>query len=414
MLEIHRATLGNGLRVVVHPDRNTAMVALDILYNAGARDESPSRTGMAHLFEHLMFGGSANVPDFDSAVEHAGGVNNAWTSNDFTNFYTIVPAVNVETAFWVESDRMLAPILTGRVLEVQKDVVVEEFKQTCLNAPYGDLMHHLRGLAYTVHPYRYPTLGLTPDHVASVTDSDVTSFFESHYSPDNAVLAVSGNITPDRAFDLAQRYFGDIPRCRIAPRLYSQEPPVTEARRKVVSGAVPHTKIVMAFPMAAHGAPGYIEADVITDILANGQASRLVRDVVMAGDVISAADASIIGSYEPGLLLVSANLRDNNADAIERAELLIWDQIDRLVSDKASVSELKRCTARFASLNAFGQMSYVACAEEIAQAEMQGADINARVDNYRSVTPEQIRDCAAEILRRDRCSTLIYTPSGDE
>ena len=166
--------------------------------------------------------------------------------------------------------------------------------------------------------------------------------------------------------------------------------------------------------MAAHGAPGYIEADVITDILANGQASRLVRDVVMAGDVISAADASIIGSDEPGLLLVSANLRDNNADAIERAELLIWDQIDRLVSDKASVSELKRCTARFASLNAFGQMSYVACAEEIAQAEMQGADINARVDNYRSVTPEQIRDCAAEILRRDRCSTLIYTPSGDE
>lgn len=414
MLELYRATLGNGLRVVVHPDRNTAMVALDILYNAGARDESPSRTGMAHLFEHLMFGGSANVPDFDGAVEHAGGVNNAWTSNDFTNFYTIVPAVNVETAFWVESDRMLAPILTGRVLEVQRDVVVEEFKQTCLNAPYGDLMHHLRSLAYTVHPYRYPTLGITPDHVASVTDGDVTSYFESHYSPDNAVLAVSGNIAPDRAIDLAQRYFGDIPRRELAPRLYSPEPMVTEARRKVVSGAVPHTKIVMAFPMAAHGAPGYIEADIITDILANGQASRLVRDVVMAGDVISAADASIIGSDEPGLLLVSANLREDNAGAIERAEKLIWDQLDRLVADEASESELKRCTARFASLNAFGQMSYVACAEEIAQAEMQNDDINARVDNYRSVTPGRIRDCAAEILRRDRCSTLIYTPSGDE
>lgn len=410
MLEIYRATLSNGLRVVVHPDRNTAMVALDILYNVGARDENPSRTGMAHLFEHLMFGGSKNVPDFDGAVENAGGVNNAWTSNDFTNFYTIVPAVNVETAFWVESDRMLAPVLTGRVLEVQRDVVIEEFKQTCLNAPYGDLMHHLRALAYTSHPYRYPTIGISPDHVASVSDSDVTAFFDSHYSPDNAVLAISGNIEPNKAFELSERYFGSIPKRHVAPRLYGPEPAVTEERRKIVTGNVPYPKIVIAFPMMAHGEPGYEAADIITDILANGQASRLVKDVVMKGEAVSAADASILGSDEPGLLLVSANVKDDKTDTLTAAETLLWEQLERIATDLPDESELRRCKARFASMQAFGWMSYMACGEELAQAEIQGEDINTRMERYQSVTAGQVRDVAAEILQREKSSTLLYLP----
>ncbi len=411
MLELYRATLSNGLRVVVHPDRNTAMVALDILYNVGARDENPQLTGMAHLFEHLMFGGSENVPDFDGAVENAGGINNAWTSNDFTNFYTVVPAVNVETAFWVESDRMLAPRLTGKVLEIQRSVVIEEFNQTCLNLPYGDLMHHLRSLAYTTHPYRYPTLGLSPDHVASVSDIDVRTFFDTHYSPSNAVLSVSGNIDPERAFSLAEKYFGTIPARKISQRSYLPEPPLTEARRKIVSGNVPYTKIVMAFPMAAHGSKGYIEADVISDILANGQAARLTKDVVMKGDIITAADASILGSDEPGLLLVSANLRDNSPQSISRAEQLLWEQLDRIATERAGESELKRCTARFASYQAFSQMSYLACAEEIAQAEMQSEDINSRVEQYRAVTADRLRDCASELFDRNRSVTLIYSPA---
>lgn len=410
MLEVYRTKLSNGLRVVVHPDRNTAMVALDILYNVGARNENSDRTGMAHLFEHLMFGGSANVPDFDKAVENAGGINNAWTSNDFTNFYTVVPAVNAETAFWVESDRMISPLLTGKVLEVQRSVVIEEFNQTCLNTPYGDLMHHLRSLAYTTHPYRYPTLGISPDHIASVTDSDVRAFFDSHYSPANAVISISGNIDVDHAFTLAEKYFGSIPGRDIARVDYSPEPIQTAPRRKEVVGNVPHTKIVMAFPMAAFESPGYFEADIISDLLANGQASRLVKDVVMKGDVITAADASILGSDEPGLLLVSADLRDNSAAAVERAEYLLREQLDKIATDAPDEKELRRCTSRFSSLQAFGQMSYLACAEELAQAEMQGSDLNSRVERYRSVTPEDVLSTASEILKPDRCSTLVYSP----
>lgn len=410
MIEIFRHTLSNGLRVAVHPDRNTAMVDLDVMYNVGARDENPQRTGMAHLFEHLMFSGSANVPSFDVAVENAGGVNNAWTSNDFTNFYTIVPAVNAETAFWVESDRMLAPALTGRPLEVQRGVVIEEFKQTCLNKPYGDFQHHLRSLAYTSHPYRYPTLGLTPDHIAAVTDEDVTDFFQAHYSPGNAVIAVTGNIDPDRAFTLAERYFGDIPARAIAPRLYGPEPPVTEPRRKRVSGRVPHTFITLAFPMGAFGEPDYLPADVITDILAGGQSSRLTRDVVMAGDVISAADASILGSDEPGLLMVSAILKGDADEDIARAEMLLWQQLDRIRDSLVSDQEIERHGKRFASLLSFNLMNYSAVAEEMAQAEIQNEDINGRIDRYRSVTPQLVRDSADAIFSRDRSITLIYSP----
>lgn len=411
MIETYRHTLGNGLRVVVHPDRNTVMVALDIIYNVGSRDERPDRTGMAHLFEHLMFGGSANVQDFDREVERAGGTDNAWTSTDFTNFYTVVPAVNAETAFWVESDRMLAPKLAGHPLEIQRQVVIEEFKQVCLNTPYGDLMHHLRPLVYTTHPYRWPTLGITPDHVAAATETDVTTFFNTHYAPDNAVLVVSGNIAPDRAFALAERWFGDIPARDIATRSYQAEPEQTGARRIEVSDNVPATLIQIAFPMAAYGQPGYVEADIITDILANGQASRLIRDVVAKGDVITRADASITGSDEAGMLMVSAYINDNSAAATKRAERLIREQLDRLMDTEVAADELGRCTARFASTIAFGQMSYLGCATELAQAEIQGEDINTRVDRYRAVTPAMVRDTAVRLLRHDRSNTVIYRPA---
>lgn len=410
MTEAYRHTLSNGLRVVVHPDRNTAMVDLDIIYNVGARDEHPSRTGMAHLFEHLMFGSSAHVPSFDSAVENAGGLNNAWTSNDFTNFYTVVPAVNAETAFWVESDRMLAPHLTGNALEVQREVVIEEFKQTCLNKPYGDRAHHLRALAYTSHPYRYPTLGLTPDHVASVTEDDVTRFFNEHYAPNNAVMAVTGNIEPDKAFMLAERYFGDIPPRDVAPRSYRPEPPVTSARRRQVTGSVPHTLLTIAFPMGAFGAPDYMVADVITDVLASGQSSRLMRDVVMKGDVISAADASILGSDEPGLLMVTAILKGSSDKDISRAEELIWNQLDKISASGASSDELVRCYRRNASLTAFNRLSYVALAEELAIGELQGENIDTRLDRYKAVTGDSIRDVASALLRRERSITLVYSP----
>ena len=211
MIETTRFELGNGLRFVHNYDGNTAMVAVNVLYNVGARDERGDLTGLAHLFEHLMFGGSVNIPDFDGAIERAGGKNNAWTSNDFTNFYDILPAQNAETAFWLESDRMLSPSFADRTLEVQRSVVTEEFKQQCLNRPYGDLSHHLRKLVYTAHPYSWPVIGKTPEHIARVTPQDTREFFFSHYAPNNAVVAVSGNITAEETRRLAEKWFGDIP-----------------------------------------------------------------------------------------------------------------------------------------------------------------------------------------------------------
>ncbi|MCM1028577.1 MAG: insulinase family protein [Alloprevotella sp.] len=412
MTEIHRATLANGLKVLVHPDRNTSMVVLDTLYNVGSRDESPIHTGMAHLFEHLMFGGSANVPDFDRAVEHAGGINNAWTSEDFTNFYTVMPAQNVETAFWVESDRMLAPNLDAHSLDIQRKVVIEEFKQTCLNTPYGDVRHHLLALAYRSHPYRWPTLGISPDHVAAATEEDVRAFFNSHYAPNNAILSISGNIEPSRAFDLAEKYYGDIQKRAIAPRTYLPEPPVTEPRRLTVHGDVPHTAIVIAFHMAPVTSPDYVVTDIISDILANGQSSRLITEVVIPDNVVSSAAASISGNQETGLLLVQAILKESTPQAVTQAEELIWQQLHRLAQEEPDPMELKRCTARYAANIAFDQMKYKSIAEEIAIAELNGIDIDSRIDRYRAVSPARIRQVASSILRPEKSITLIYAPNG--
>lgn len=250
-----RFTLPNGLRVVHEQDSATAMVALDVLYNVGARDEHPDHTGMAHLFEHLMFGGSVNIADFDGAIEQAGGRNNAWTNQDYTNFYDIVPAQNAETAFWLESDRMLSLAFSDKALEVQRNVVMEEFKQVCLNQPYGDLGHHMSALAYKVHPYRTPVIGKELGHIESVTQEQVREFFRTHYAPNNAVLAVTGNITLDETRRLAEKWFGPIPRRMVAPRRYAPEPEQTEARRMVVTGNVPQTLVVISYPMPSCANP---------------------------------------------------------------------------------------------------------------------------------------------------------------
>ncbi|MBO4944708.1 MAG: insulinase family protein [Muribaculaceae bacterium] len=403
-------TLPNGLRVVWHPVESVSMAAVNIIYNVGARDEHPDRTGLAHLFEHLMFGGSANVPDFDAAVEHASGVNNAWTSNDFTNFYDILPAVNLETAFWVESDRMLSPALSDRAIDVQRSVVIEEFKQVCLNQPFGDLAHHLRSLLYTTHPYRYPTLGITPDHVAAVSAEDVREFFRTHYAPNNAVLVVSGNVGEDRVMQLAEKYFADIPRRDIAPRLYAPEPEITAPRYKEVSGNVPHVSLTVAFPMAAYMQPGYMECDKLSDVLANGRSARLLQDVVMKGDVITQADASIAGSDEAGFFMVNARLSENTDSAIERARMLIREQLDRLADSCVTELELARCNGRYESTFAFGNMGYAECATNLASAVMQNQDINTQVDRYRVVTAESMRQTAQSVFDRNRECTLVYRP----
>lgn len=408
MIEVNRFTLPNGLRVIHNQDSATAMVALNILYNVGSRDENPESTGMAHLFEHLMFGGSCNIPDFDKALEKAGGTNNAWTNCDFTNFYDIVPAHNAETAFWLESDRMNALAFSEKSLEVQRQVVCEEFKQVCLNQPYGDLFHHLYALAYTVHPYRFPVIGKELSHIEKVTMDDVKEFFYRHYAPNNAVLAVTGNISFEDTRRLSEKWFGGIPMREIADRTYRQEPLQDAPRREEMSGRVPQTVIYKAYHMPGYSDTMYPACDVITDLLSAGQSSRFYRRLLMGTDLFTRVDASVTGTEEPGLLLLSAHLREG-VDSAE-AEHALTEGARSLISEPPAEYELQRALNRFESNHTFGCMNYVNLASVLAQGEMRGQDVNNIVPRQRTVTPQIISDTAVAILVPDNSSTLIYSP----
>ncbi|MBQ9072845.1 MAG: insulinase family protein [Muribaculaceae bacterium] len=410
MIEANRFSLPNGLRIVHNYDSGTAMVALNISYNVGARDEHCEMTGLAHLFEHLMFGGSANIPEFDTAIENAGGWNNAWTSNDYTNFYDVIPAHNAETAFWLESDRMLSLAFSEKSLETQRHVVIEEFKEVCLNKPYGDMAHHLRSLIFTQHPYRYPTIGKEFSHIEKVSQQDIREFFYSHYAPNNAVLAVSGNITLEETQRLAEKWFGDIPQREIAPRMYEAEPEQHEHRRKTVYGKVPQTVIIKAYRMPGYFSPDYIPCDIITDLLASGRSSRFYRNLLMNTDMFTEADASISGSDEPGYLMLTARLRDNNEAAIANAEKALETEALSLANGSLSEYELTRTINRYESNNTFGTINFLAKAQALAMSEMHNEDINDTVPRYRSVTTDVIARVATDIFTPDRCSTLIYRP----
>lgn len=427
MIDFNRFTLSNGLRVIHNYDPTTAMVAVNVLYNVGSRDEDPSMTGLAHLFEHLMFGGSVNIPDFDAEIERAGGMNNAWTSNDFTNFYDVAPARNFETLLWLESDRMLGLAFSEKSLEVQRNVVIEEFKQTHLNRPYGDLFHKLRSLVYRTHPYSIPTIGKEPAHIEKVTRDDVREFFYSHYAPNNAVLAISGNVTPDQVRRGVERWFDSIPRRDIKPRTYQPEPLPEAPRELEVRGHVPQTCVVVAYPMPGYGQPGYIECDLITDILASGRSSRFYRRLLLGGDLFTSADASIIGSEEPGMLMLKGHLEDpSEATARKAVERLMSEafelcyqasRLDRLSYNLTEARpggvtpyEVERAINRFASDFTFSSLSYLQRAQALAMAEMHGEDINEIVPAYRRVTTAMIATTARRVIDPAHACTLIYRP----
>ena len=410
MIEYNTFTLPNGLRIVHNYDSATAMVALNVMYDVGARDENSELTGLAHLFEHLMFGGSVNIPDFDGAIENAGGMNNAWTSNDYTNFYDIVPAHNAETAFWVESDRMLALAFSDKALEVQRHVVIEEFKQTCLNRPYGDMSHHLRAMLYKVHPYRYPVIGKEISHIEKVTQDDVREFFYSHYAPNNAVLSVSGSITFEETIRLAEKWFGPIPRREISPRNYLSEPVQTEERWTEASGNVPQVAVVRAFKMPAYGEKNYIECDIITDLLASGRSSRFYRNLLMKTGLFTEVDASIIGSDEPGFMMFNAKLTGEDDASVEKSIEAMMGEAQKLIEGDVSEYELTRTINRFESNFLFSSMGFMAKAQSLANHEMHGEDINGIVERYRSVTTDDIARVAREIFNPQHTSTLVYRP----
>lgn len=408
MIEASTFTLSNGLRVVHHRDEATAMVALNVLYGVGARDELPELTGMAHLFEHLMFGGSINIPDFDKALENSGGTNNAWTSDDYTNFYDIVPAHNVETAFWLESDRMEGLAFTQKSLDVQKDVVCEEFKQVCLNQPYGDLMHHLDALAFTRHPYGTPVIGKELDHIQRVTLDNVRDFFYSHYAPNNAVLAVTGNISLERTRELAEKWFGPVERRPIAPCNYCTEPKQTEARVKTVYGRVPQTMIVKAYHMPGYNDRLYPACDIITDLLAVGRASRFYRNLMLGSDKFTQADASITGTDDPGLLMLKG-LLSPEAD-VDAALSELVAQAKSVITETPSAYELQRTLNRFESTYIFGNIGYASLAANLAMAEMHGTTLHAQLERYRQLTLGDIVEAAETVFRESNSVTVVYSP----
>lgn len=409
-MQVNRFTLPNGLRVVHSPDTVTAMVAVDVLYDVGARDEHPELTGMAHLFEHLMFGGSENVPDFDGALSAAGGMSNAWTSSDVTNFYDVLPAVNLETALWLESDRMLRLAFSDKALEVQRHVVIEEFKQVCLNRPYGDLDHALRAMAYKRHPYRYPVIGKEFSHIEKVTQDDVRNWFYSHYAPNNAVLAICGNVSFDEVKRLVTKWFGGIERRDIAPRMLPAEPLPTAPRTHEMSGKVPQTAMVMAYPMAAYGHRRYFEADIISDVLANGRSSRFYRELQLGTDLFTEIDASIQGTDDAGLFLINAKLRDNTPQAEALAVEAITERLDKLGREAVTQRELSRCINRLESNRTFSLLNYLTVAQTLAQAELRGEDPNDFMKPYLAITPDSLRDASRELFNPERRMTLTYRP----
>ncbi len=408
MINVNRYLLSNGLRVIHEEDRTTQMVALNILYNVGARDEHPDHTGFAHLFEHLMFGGSLHIPDYDTPIQIAGGENNAWTNNDLTNFYLTLPKQNIETGFWLESDRMLSLSFNPNSLDVQRQVVIEEFKQRCLNQPYGDAGHLMRAMAYKVHPYQWPTIGKKIDHIAQATMSEVKDFFFRFYAPNNAILVVTGNISFDETKALAEKWFGPIERRNVPERHLPQEPQQTEERRQAVERDVPADTLYMAFHKCDRKHPDYYAFDALSDILSNGKSSRLAQHLVRERRIFNSVDAYISGSIDAGLFTIFG--KPAKGISLEEAEKAVWEELATLQEEQITEDELEKVKNRYESNQIFSNMNYLTVATNLAYAELIGKaeDINVDVANYRKVSTQQLQRIAQTTFQHSNCSTLYY------
>ena len=413
MININRKILDNGLRIVHSEDKSTRMVAINVLYDVGARDEHPEHTGFAHLFEHLMFGGSIHIPDYDTHVQNAGGENNAWTNNDITNYYITLPKQNVETGFWLESDRMLSLDFSEKSLEVQRHVVIEEFKQRNLNQPYGDVGHLVRGLAYQTHPYQWPTIGKEPAHIENATLDEVKDFFFRFYAPNNAILSVTGNISFEDTVALAEKWFGPIPRRDVRPRNLPKELQQTEERRLVVERNVPVDALYMAFHKCDRKHSDYHTFDLMSDILCNGRSSRLIQHLVQQKQVFSSIDAYISGSIDEGLIQIGG--KPAPGVSLEEAEAAVWQELEAMKTERIDETELEKVKNRYESEQIFSNINYLNVATNLAFFELigQAEDINHEVEKYRAVTAEHIMEVSKQTFVKENCSVLYYKAKND-
>ena len=408
MIQFERFTLPNGLRVIVHQDLATPMVVMNIMYDVGARDEDENRTGFAHLFEHLMFGGSVNIPSYDEPLQMAGGENNAYTTNDLTNYYLQLPAENLETAFWLESDRMLSLAFDEKSLEVQRKVVVEEFKEHYLSKPYGDVWHRMRELCYKTHPYRWMTIGKDISHIEKAQLADVKNFFSRHYCPINAVMVLAGNITVDKARELAERWFGDIPPGKKYSRNLPHEPEQNEERRSVVNARVPLDAFYKCWHISHRLDRRYYIADLITEILSGGGSSRLYQSLVKEKKLFSNIECHHFGSTDEGLLAIEGKLVRgvNIEDAESSVEEVLQGLKDRLVEE----SELQKVKNKTESMIAFEDMSVMNRANSLAYYEILGdaAMMNEELEKYAAITTEDILEESRRIFKKENSNTIWY------
>lgn len=407
-MKINRATLENGLRVVHCCDSASQMVYVNLLYAVGAKNEDYEHTGLAHLLEHLMFEGTKEIPSFDEPLERAGGENNAYTNNDVTNYYISLPKQNAELAFWMESDRMRNILLNAGKVNVQRQVVMEEFKQGDLNRPYGDVSSIMRAMVFKKHPYRWSTIGRDLSHIAKMPLSLIRKFYDNYYAPDNAVLAVVGDVSFEQVMEWSAKWFGPIPAKGFCGSQLPVEPRQTRQRRKTVCRAVPENAIYMAFHMGGRNDEDYYPCDVISDILSNGYSGRLLTRLVKETGLFSKIDAFISGSEHPGVFWIYSRVAQGVS--LEKAETALWEQLDELKKTIVADEELEKVKNRFESEFCFRNMNGETLANNLALAEMRGNALLhlAEVDKYRAVTAEQVRTTARQLFRRGNSSVLYY------
>ena len=408
MINFTEFTLANGLRCIVHEDHTTPMAVLDVLYNVGSRDEDPDRTGFAHLFEHLMFSGSVNIPSYDEPLQLVGGENNAFTSPDITNYYLTLPAANLETGFWLESDRMLNLAFSENGLEVQRKVVVEEFKQNYLNQPYGDLWLRLRPLAYQQHPYRWATIGKEISHIENATMPQVRDFFAKHYAPQNAVLVVAGAVTEAEVKRLAEKWFGPIPGGTRYERRLPAEPRQQAARFLELTADVPLSAFYRVYHMPGRAEAGYYATDLLSDVLGHGKSSRLYQRLVKDNPLFNSISASVTGSLEPGLLVVSGKL--NTGVTLEEADAAVEAVVAELREQLVPAAELDKVKNQAEAGIVFGEIELLNRAINLAYSKIIGDAnlVNEESARVRAVTPEAVLEAARHVLRPENGSTLYY------
>jgi zinc protease len=408
MIHFEEFTLDNGLRVIVHEDPTVEIAVLNILYDVGSRDEHPDKTGFAHLFEHLMFGGSANIPSYDEPLQKVGGENNAFTNTDITNYYLTVPAANIETGFWLESDRMLSLSFDPNVLEVQRKVVIEEFKQRYFNQPYGDVWLRLRPLAYLKHPYQWATIGKEISHIENATMDDVRGFFFKHYAPDNAILVVAGNVKKEQVKKLSEKWFGPIPAQNVAKRNLTIEPPQTLKRFLEVDAKVPASAFYKAYHMPGRFDKDYYAIDLLSDILSRGHSSRLYQKLVKEKELFISISSFVMGTVDPGLLVINGRVK--NGVKLSDAEAEVTRIVDELIAEGVQDEELLKVKNQAYSTLEFSEVEVMNRAMNLAFAKLSGDAniVNTEKQEIESVSLADIQRVAKQILREDNSSVMYY------